>query len=92
MKKPIMKSAPMAWAAMLLIAIVLVCTFSLRPAWWAFIDIFFFFMMAFCHAVACTAARMGNVAKQLDLVALVCGILGIVALLAEGIAYFCLFS
>lgn len=87
-----MKSAPMAWAAMLLIAIVLVCTFSLRPAWWAFIDIFFFFMMAFCHAVACTAARMGNVAKQLDLVALVCGILGIVALLAEGMAYFCLFS
>lgn len=87
-----MKSAPMAWAAMLLIAIVLVCTFQLRTEWWAFIDIFFFFMMAFCHAVACTVARMGAaISRRLDTVALVCGILGVIAFIVEWALYACVF-
>lgn len=88
MKKSLLKSIPMSWVAMLLIAIVLVCTFQLRTEWWAFIDIFFFFMMAFCHAVACTVARMGvSISRRLDMVALMCGILGVVAFIVEWALY-----
>ena len=92
MKTPLHKSAPMAWAAMLLIAIVLVCTFQLRTYWWAFIDIFFFFIMAFSHAIACSFARINpGASRRLDTIALICGVAGIIALIVECIIYACAF-
>lgn len=84
----LLKSAPLAWGAMILIAIVLVLTFRLRPCWWAFIDIFFFFMMAFSHAAACSLVKISPAASRtLDLAALVCGIAAVAALIVEWILY-----
>lgn len=49
-------------------------------------------MMAFCHAVACTVARMGTaISRRLDTVALVCGMLGVVSFIVEWVLYAWLF-
>lgn len=77
-------SKPAAWAGFTLIIILAVLTFGLREAWWCFIDLFFLFMMAFLHVVALSIRKYNSVAaRQLDSIAGVCGIFGIVALVAE---------
>lgn len=84
----VLKNKSMAWGALLLIMIILVCTFSLRPYWWSFFDIFFLFMMAFCHAVALTIEKMNrNSASKLETIALIMGILAIVSFIVEGLLY-----
>lgn len=91
MVKSLKKSTGLAWGGVLLVVIILVSTFTFRPVWWAFIDIFFFFLAAFCHAVACTFSRMNPPASsRLDKLALVCGILAVVAMIVEYVLYVCL--
>ncbi|MCM1152624.1 MAG: hypothetical protein NC328_03080 [Muribaculum sp.] len=84
----LMKSKVAAWAAIILIIIVVGLTFAMRPVWWCFFDIFFAFMMCFCHLLALNMEKISAIAcVKLDRAALVFGILFILALIAEYIAY-----
>lgn len=84
----VLSSKSIAWFAFLLIIIVLIFTFSIRPSWWAFIDIFFGFMMVFCHIVAVySRGKMPAVGRQMDTIAAYCGILAVLAFIGEFIAW-----
>lgn len=84
----VLQSKATAWGAFLLIVIMLVLTFSLRWAWWAFFDLFFFFMMVFCHLVAVYIQSYSRMASsKLEIAAFVCGILGILSLIGEYTAW-----
>ena len=86
--KPIMKSKAAAWAAFVVIVILMAITFGLRPVWWTFADMFFAFMMVFCHLMAVYLVKLNiHSSRKLDFMALVFGILTIVALIAEYVAY-----
>lgn len=84
----ILASKSAAWIAFVIIIAVFVATFRLRAVWWAYFDIFFAFMMVFCHVIALTIARYNRFASsKLEKIAGVMGILAILAILAEGIAF-----
>lgn len=81
-----------AAAALLLVLIVLmICfTFAWRVQWWAYFDIFFLFVGAFMHLMATLQpAQMKVVSRKLNLCAGVSLILGIIAFIAEMIAFWC---
>lgn len=83
------------WVGVILALIVLGIglTFSSRHSWWCFIDIFFFFMAAFMQLMSLVLAKTGAATTaKLQLIAIVCGILGIVALIGEAIALFVIFQ
>lgn len=81
------RSKTFAWAAFTLVIAVLAFTFTLRPAWWAFIDIFFAFMAAFINLMAVTLKRMSPiVSKMLDKWTLVFCFLWLIAFISEWIA------
>ncbi len=83
-----LKSKFWAWCAFVLIIAVMILTFALRPVWWCFADIFFAFMMVFCHLMAVYLTRYNRYASaRLDMVAIICGILTVIALIAEFIAF-----
>ena len=70
---------------------VLIATYKIHPVWWTFIDIFFFFIMAFCHAMSCLFAKINPAAsRRLDIISLVCGCAGIIAFLVEYILLNCM--
>lgn len=78
------KSKTVAWIALLLIVVVLVLNVIVENAWWSFIDIFFAFMMMFCHLVSLYIEKFNKVsAGKLEMISFVCGILMIVAFIAE---------
>lgn len=82
------QSKAFAWSAFILVIIILIFTFAARAAWWSFFDIFFGFMMVFCHLIAVySRARLPYVGKQMDTIAAVFGILAILALIAEYIVW-----
>nr|QJR98300.1 hypothetical protein Muribac2_240 [uncultured Muribaculaceae bacterium] len=84
----ILKSKAAAWGAMILVVLVIILTFSLRPAWWAFIDEFFMFMAVFCQLVALYLWKLNPyVGKKLQTFAMYFGILMVIALIGEYIAY-----
>ena len=85
-QKHFIKSKLLAWAAFALVIAMIVMTFMLRGEWWSFIDVFFLFLMAFCHLMAVYMIKVPRLSSQLDTCALVCAILGLVAFLVE---YFC---
>lgn len=72
-----------AWGAMIIVIAVMVLTFALRTAWWAFTDIFFAFMMAFMHLLAVYFHKVVGISRQLEMAALVCGVLMIISLIVE---------
>ncbi len=83
----ILKSKLVAWLALSLVITLLGITFSLRVEWWCFFDIFFFFMMAFCHLLAISLIKMSPIAcKKLNNASLVFLILGIISLIGEWFA------
>lgn len=83
-----LKSKTAAWLAFILVTLMLAVTFRLRGPWWTFIDIFFFFMMAFVHLMATTfATSKAPAAKKLDLMALIFAIAGIIAFIVEWIIF-----
>lgn len=87
----ILESKGAAVGGVALVVIVIVLTFGLRPAWWTFIDLFFLFMMAFSHMAAVFLGGYNRRAgKKLDSVAAVFGVLWIVALIGEFIAFYAL--
>lgn len=87
----ILKSKAAAWGAFLLIILVIILTYGSRTVWWAFIDEFFAFMMIFCQLVAVYIMKLSPAAgKKLQICALVFGILMVLALIGEFIAYQCI--
>ncbi len=88
----ILKSKIAALLLLLLIVVLIILTFKLRFAWWACFDMFFAFMMAFAHLASLFLEKFNPYAsKTLDGIALWCGILTIVALIGEYIAYSIIF-
>lgn len=89
----ILRSKAVAWCALVVIVLVIIFTFSLRPAWWAFFDEFFAFMMIFCQLVALYIMKFnGFAAKKLQICAAVFGILTLLAIIAEFIIYQVIYS
>lgn len=85
--KNLLNSRIATWCALAVIVVVIILTFHMRVQWWAFIDIFFAFMMAFSHLAALYLGKMlGRAAKTLDKCAVVFGICFIVSFIAEYIA------
>ena len=83
-----MQSTLVAWVALVVVVIVIVLTFQFREAWWAFIDLFFAFMMVFCQLVGLYIGRFNPYAgKKLQSIAAVCLILMILSFIGEYIAY-----
>ena len=69
---------------MILIMAVIVMTFSLRTEWWCFADIFFAFMMVFCHLIALYLMKFNSYAsRKLDTMAMVFATLAVVSLIVE---------
>ena len=84
----LLRSRAVAWLAMAIVVIVIVTTFSFRPYWWTFIDEFFAFMMVFCQLVALYILKSNPFAgKKLQVIAAFCGILMVLSLIGEYIAY-----
>lgn len=74
--------------ALIAIIIVICATFTLRTAWWYYIDIFCFFMAAFCRLIALTVcARLPHPGAQLTMIAIGFACVGVVALVCEAIAW-----
>ena len=88
MKQTLTRSKEAAWAAFVLVIVVLVATFAMRPVWWSFFDIFFASMAAFCHLVAVMVQSINTrVSGKLDTCALVFIVLAILAFIGEYIAF-----
>lgn len=88
----IFKTKWAAWAAFILVLVLLVGTFNLRTVWWAFIDIFFAFMAAFTNLLAVTVNRLNPyVSNKLYLWAFIFCILWVLSLIGEWIAFYFLF-
>lgn len=86
--KGIIQSKATAWGAFVLILVMLVITFGMRTVWWSYIDIFFFFMMVFSHLVAVYVKKYNRQSySTLEMAALIFGILGVLALIGEYIAW-----
>ncbi|MDE5653847.1 MAG: hypothetical protein K2G75_05200 [Muribaculaceae bacterium] len=84
------RSKTFAWCAFLLVIVVLIATFSLRTAWWAFIDIFFIFMAAFVNLMAVTLKKINPaVGRMLNKWTLVFCVLWLLAFIGEWIAMSC---
>lgn len=91
----ILESKLCAWGAFVIVFLVIVLTFGMRReiAWWAFIDIFFAFMMVFCHLTAIIIKKLnGRASAKLELAAAVCGILTVLSGIGEYIAFQVLFD
>lgn len=82
--KKLLQSKVLAWCAFLLVFIVIIVSYSMRSAWWMFIDIFFAFLATFCHLMAVNFAKISRSAsKNLDLAAAVCGLLFVLSFIVE---------
>lgn len=81
------ESRGVAWGAFALVIAVLVLEFCMGPQpWWAYIDVFCAFMMVFFHLVATYMRRATAISRQLDLWAMVFGVMTVVAIIGEYIA------
>jgi hypothetical protein len=67
-----------------MVMVLLVATYSMRPNWWNFLDIFFLFMMAFSHAISLMISRFNKFAGQrLEIIAAGMAVLGVIALIVN---------
>ena len=88
----LLNSKPAAWGGLILIVIWLIFTLKTDEPWWGYLGIFFAFMMVFCHIASLYLERMSQAAsRKLDLIAFICGVLFIVAIIViyivEAIAF-----
>lgn len=84
----ILSSKTAAWLAFVLILTVIVFTFKLRTVWWAYFDIFFAFMMVFCHVIALVIAKNNRFASsKLEKIAFVMGVLTVISLAGEAVVF-----
>lgn len=83
----------LAWAAMLLAIIMLVLCVAMKPlVWWQYLDVFFAFMMAFLHLLAVNFRKLTAISRQLDMAAMVCAVLFIIAFIGVWVANSFLFN
>lgn len=73
----------LAWSAMILVVACIVLAFLLHLHTWTFVDIFFAFLMAFCHLLSVYMSKAKGISRQLDMAALVCGVLMVVSLIVD---------
>lgn len=86
----LLNSKVVAWVALILVVILIIVTFKMRPVWWAFIDLFFAFMMVFCQLMGLYVKRFSIPSgKTLQTIAAVCGGLTVLSLIGEYIAFQC---
>ncbi len=86
--KRVLRSTPLAFGALLLVMLILVLSFKLRSYWWSYFDIFFAFMMVFCHLIALMFAKINaRASARLDFIALICGILTVVGFVVEWVLF-----
>lgn len=82
----LLKTKAAAWGGLVLILVWLVYLAFVQMPWWNFISVFFAFMMVFCHLAALYLNNTSNAAsRKLDLIALIMGILFIVAIIVEAV-------
>ncbi len=63
-------------------------TFRFRTLWWMFIDMFFAFMTVFSHLMAVYVVKFNiHSSRKLDFMAVLFGILTVVAIIAEIVVY-----
>ncbi len=75
-----------AVTGLFLLMAVMVFTMVLHAPWWAYIYLFFLFMSEFSHLCALITERMNPAAsRKLERVAVVCGVIGIVAVVVEAV-------
>lgn len=86
--KKILRSKIFSWIALILIVALIIATYTLRTSWWAFFDVFFFFMMAFCHLLALNLYKMSPLAsRKLDVAAFFFAIMGVIAFIVEWLLF-----
>lgn len=86
--KHLLQSKTAAWCALILIVLIIVFTFTLRTQWWMFFDEFFLFMAVFCRLASLYLMKFNPyVTKKLQSIAFLFLLLGIVAFIAEFIAF-----
>lgn len=84
----LIQSRTAAWSALVLVITLIIVTFGIRSAWWSFFDLFFIFMMAFSHLAALYLRRFSaSASATLERIAMVCGVLTVVAFIAEYLAF-----
>lgn len=90
--KKLLKSKAVAAILLILVVVSIICSFKVRTAPWMFIDVFFLFMAAFTHLMALIISKFSiPSSKTLENIALVCGILFVLAFIGEYIAFQILF-
>lgn len=84
----LLKSRATAWVALVVVVAVIIATFKMRTVWWCFIDEFFAFMMVFSQLIAVYTAKISPSASgKLHTCALTFGVLMILAIIGEFIAW-----
>lgn len=84
----LLKSKAASWGALLLVVIVIIISFNPEAPWWSYSDEFFAFMMVFCQLVAVNiGGYSAKAAHKLQMCAAVFGILLILSLIGEFIAF-----
>lgn len=89
----LLQSKAVAWIALLIVVVIIITTFNYRPAWWAFIDEFFAFMMVFSQLAALYIYKFNRYSgKRLQIIAAWFGILMIISFIGEFIVYEILYT
>lgn len=87
-----LRSKTIAWLAFFLIIVVIITTYKFRPAWWAFIDEFFAFMMVFSQLAALYIYKFNAYAgSRLQLFAAIFAALTLLSFIGEFIAYWIIY-
>lgn len=86
------KSKLLMGIALLMIIICICLTYTHRSEWWCFIDIFCFFMSAFLQLMSLVLGKaLVAAGKKLTFCAGAFGVLGVIALIGEAIAWYYIF-
>ena len=79
----LMKSKGAAWGGMLVMVVMTIAcmvTPGVKEDWWELADVFFAFMMVFCHLASLYLEKLNqNASKRLDQLSMIFGIIAILA-------------
>lgn len=87
-----MKSKILSAFGLVMVIVIICITFAYRLEWWAFIDVFCFFMAAFLHLLATLQPlALRSAAHRIDFIAMIMMIAGILSFIGEAIAFYCIY-
>ena len=87
MMRSILKMKSVAWGALVLVVEWLGFIIGTPAPWWTYTSVFFAFMMVFCHLAALYIYKVSpRASRKLDVIAMIMGILFMVALIVMTIA------